>query len=106
MMKTWLINWDVWAVVGFVGQAVFFSRIVVQGVYAERHKKSLVPVEFWVLSLIGSLIVLAYAIRRRDPVFTVGQTVAMVVYVRNLMWMRRRKQIDSLIGEWWHEKKK
>ncbi len=79
----------VWIAIGFLGQGLFFGRWVVQWIASERHAKSQVPVAFWYMSLIGGLITLAYAIYRRDPVFIAGQGVGAVVYVRNLVLIRR-----------------
>ncbi len=84
----------IWIAIGFFGQAVFFMRWVVQWLASERSAKSHVPVAFWYMSLIGGLITLAYAIYRRDPVFIAGQSVGSVVYLRNLMLIRRQPSQD------------
>jgi lipid-A-disaccharide synthase-like uncharacterized protein len=47
------------------------------------------------MSLIGGLITLAYAIYRKDPVFIAGQSVGSVVYIRNLMLIRRTDHSKS-----------
>lgn len=80
----------VWLAIGFFGQGVFFMRWVVQWLASERSAKSHVPVAFWYMSLFGGLITLAYAIYRLDPVFIAGQSIGSVVYLRNLMLIRRR----------------
>jgi len=49
-----------------------------------------VPTLFWVLSVIGSLLLLAYALHRRDPVFVLGQSVGIAIYSRNLQMIRRQ----------------
>lgn len=79
-----------WLAIGFLGQGVFFMRWVVQWLASERSAKSHVPIAFWYMSLIGGLITLAYAIYRRDPVFIAGQSIGSVVYLRNLMLIRRQ----------------
>ncbi|MEW6543771.1 MAG: lipid-A-disaccharide synthase N-terminal domain-containing protein [Nitrospirota bacterium] len=79
----------IWLGVGFFGQGLFFMRWVVQWIASERSAESRVPLAFWYMSLIGGLITLAYAIYRRDPVFIAGQSVGAVVYLRNLMLIRR-----------------
>ena len=81
-----------WQIVGFVGQAVFTARFLVQWVASEKKRDSVVPVAFWWLSLIGGLNLLVYAIHRQDPVFIVGQSMGMVVYIRNLMLVAKRKR--------------
>jgi len=79
----------IWIAIGFLGQGLFFGRWVVQWIASEKKAASQVPVSFWYMSLIGGLITLAYAIYRKDPVFIAGQGVGSVVYVRNLMLIRR-----------------
>jgi lipid-A-disaccharide synthase-like uncharacterized protein len=74
-----------WLVIGFLGQALFTARFVVQWVVSEKARDSVVPVAFWWLSLLGGVALLSYAISRRDPVIVVGQTMGLFVYVRNLM---------------------
>ncbi len=89
----------IWIAVGLVGQAVFCMRFVVQWIATERHKKSVVPVAFWYLSLVGSVILLAYAIRRRDPVFAPGYCLTLLVYLRNLHFIRRgaRARVEATV---------
>lgn len=79
----------IWLGIGFFGQALFFGRWVVQWITSEKKAESQVPVSFWYMSLIGGLITLTYAIYRQDPVFIAGQSVGSVVYIRNLMLIRR-----------------
>ena len=78
-----------WLAIGFLGQGLFTARFLVQWLASERRGNSVVPVSFWWLSLLGGGALLSYAISRRDPVITVGQTMGILVYVRNLMLLRR-----------------
>jgi len=78
-------SWDLWVLIGFIGQFVFAARFVVQWISSERRRQSHIPIQFWYLSLVGGAITTAYAIHRRDPVFLVGQASGLIVYVRNLM---------------------
>ncbi|SHN12082.1 Uncharacterized N-terminal domain of lipid-A-disaccharide synthase [Pseudomonas asturiensis] len=73
-----------WLILGFVGQAVFTGRFVLQWLYSEFKKRSVIPVGFWYLSMLGSSILLIYAIYRQDPVFIAGQAFGLIVYMRNL----------------------
>jgi len=85
-----------WVGIGFVGQSLFFSRWLLQWVVSERKAESQIPVSFWYMSLIGSVIVLAYAIHKMDPVFIVGQGVGTLVYVRKSMLVHRTtKRVGS-----------
>jgi len=78
-----------WLAVGFLGQALFAARFLVQWIVSERRRESVVPTSFWYLSLAGAAILLAYAIWRRDPVFILGQAFGFVVYTRNLSLIAR-----------------
>jgi lipid-A-disaccharide synthase-like uncharacterized protein len=77
-----------WVGVGLAGQALFFTRFAMQWIASERARRSVVPPAFWALSLAGSVLVLAYALWRRDPVFVIGQSLGVFVYARNL-WLIR-----------------
>lgn len=76
----------VWVCVGFVGQLMFTGRFLVQWIASEKAKKSVVPVLFWYFSLGGGVILLAYALYRKDPVFILGQSLGVFIYLRNL-WL-------------------
>lgn len=82
-------------VLGFVGQALFAGRFLVQWWKSERMGKSIVPLSFWLLSVAGGVLMLGYAILRRDPVFILGQAGGLIVYVRNLVLIRRWAQAGS-----------
>lgn len=73
-----------WLLVGFLGQAAFSARFLLQWIASERARRSIVPRAFWYCSLVGSAILLAYAIHRSDPVFIAGQAGGMAIYLRNL----------------------
>jgi lipid-A-disaccharide synthase-like uncharacterized protein len=78
-----------WVGIGLAGQACFFSRFLVQWIASERRGRSIVPRAFWYLSISGGLILLSYSLWRRDPVFILGQSVGLFVYLRNLVLLRR-----------------
>ena len=83
-----------WLVVGFTGQALFSARFLVQWIYSERQRRSVIPVYFWYFSLAGGATLLAYAIHRLDPVFIAGQAGGLLIYSRNLyfIWRERRER--------------
>jgi lipid-A-disaccharide synthase-like uncharacterized protein len=82
-----------WLTVGFLGQAFFTARFLVQWVVSERKRDSVVPVAFWWFSLLGGAALLSYAIFRRDPVIIAGQGMGMVVYTRNLMLVGKGRRL-------------
>ncbi|MBV4491380.1 lipid-A-disaccharide synthase N-terminal domain-containing protein [Pseudomonas oryzicola] len=83
---------SLWLIVGLAGQAVFTGRFVLQWLYSEFKRRSLIPVGFWYLSMLGSALLLAYAIYRQDPVFIIGQSFGFLVYLRNLQLIARHPQ--------------
>jgi lipid-A-disaccharide synthase-like uncharacterized protein len=82
-----ITKFDGWVALGFVAQAFFTMRFVVQWIASERARKSVVPVAFWFFSIGGGTLLLAYALYRRDPVFIAGQSLGLVVYVRNVYFI-------------------
>jgi len=80
-----------WLGIGFLGQAFFFSRFLVQWIASEKAGQSIFPMAFWYLSLSGGALLLAYAIWRQDPVFIIGQTTGAFIYLRNIR-LRKREQ--------------
>ena len=80
-----------WLVIGFIGQFMFFMRFFLQWIASEKKKKSVIPIAFWYFSLGGSLLLLTYAIYRKDPVFILGQSMGFLIYTRNLMLIARHK---------------
>ncbi|MFZ5709820.1 MAG: lipid-A-disaccharide synthase N-terminal domain-containing protein [Pseudomonadota bacterium] len=75
-----------WVLFGLLAQLMFTARFLVQWIASERARASVMPLAFWYFSLVGGLMLLSYAIYRRDPVFVLGQSLGVVIYVRNL-WL-------------------
>lgn len=70
---------------GLIAQLCFFSRFLVQWLATEKNKKVTIPLAFWYLSIFGGLGLLAYAIHIADPIFILGQSIGILIYLRNLM---------------------
>ena len=81
----------IWQVIGFVGQIMFSMRFILQWLASEKQKQSVMPVSFWYFSMFGSVILLSYAIYQKDPVFILGQSFGMIVYLRNLFFIFKSK---------------
>lgn len=73
---------------GSAGQIIFTLRFVYQWWYSKRMGESVLPAKFWILSLVGSAITIAYGIFRRDPVLIIGQSTGFITYARNL-WLSK-----------------
>jgi len=82
----------IWIGIGLFAQALFSARFLVQWLASERAKKSVMPILFWYFSIGGSTLLLAYAIHRRDPVFILGQSFGLVIYLRNLYLIKKEKR--------------
>jgi len=79
-----------WAIlVGYIAQAMFAMRFVVQWIASERAGHSVVPMAFWIFSIGGGIMLLGYALYRKDPVFIIGQAFGVFVYLRNLQFILR-----------------
>jgi lipid-A-disaccharide synthase-like uncharacterized protein len=85
----------IWLAVGFLGQAFFSARFLVQWIASERRKQSVIPVYFWYFSVGGGLTLFLYAVHRRDPVFILGQGAGLLVYMRNLYFIHRKPRLAA-----------
>jgi len=83
-----------WLILGFIGQIMFSMRFLIQWFVSEKKKKSVIPVSFWYFSIAGGVLLLSYAIFRKDPVFMLGQSVGVVIYLRNLYLIHKKRQVD------------
>ena len=83
---------DFWVIIGFIGQAMFTMRFLIQWIASEKEKQSVIPVSFWYFSLGGGLILLAYAIHQMDPVFILAYLPGNFIYFRNLYFIGKKRQ--------------
>jgi len=84
-----------WLVVGFIGQALFGIRFLIQWIISEKRGESIIPLPFWYFSIGGSIILLSYAIHKQDPVFILGQSLGSIIYIRNLVLISRKKKAGA-----------
>ncbi len=88
---SWLTYDHLWLLIGFLGQALFASRFIIQWFKSELEGRSVIPVAFWYCSIGGGVVLLAYAIYKADPVFISGQGLGLIVYGRNLFLIFRER---------------
>lgn len=86
---------NAWLVLGLVGQTVFSGRFLLQWIYSEYKRRSVIPMAFWHASIIGALLLLCYACYKKDPVFIVGQASGLLIYWRNLQMRKREKKVSG-----------
>ena len=87
LRDVFVLKVDGWVALGFVAQACFTMRFLVQWIASERVRASVIPTAFWFFSIGGGTLLLIYALYRRDPVFIVGQAFGLLVYLRNLQFV-------------------
>jgi lipid-A-disaccharide synthase-like uncharacterized protein len=88
-----VVQLDWWVALGFVAQALFTMRFAVQWIASERAGRSVVPTAFWIFSIGGGILLLIYALHRRDPVFIAGQGLGVFIYLRNLQFVLRERKV-------------
>ena len=93
-VDSWFEFW--WVAFGLGGQLMFTARFIVQWIASERAGRSLIPIAFWYFSIAGGLILFAYAVYRADPVFILGQSMGLFIYIRNLWLISSEKKNASL----------
>lgn len=84
-IATWLL------IFGVIAQVVFTSRFVFQWLYAEKNKEAILPLGFWIISLIGGLMTLTYFIFRQDIVLIISNVMGAIIYARNIMLYKKKR---------------
>ena len=74
---------------GIVSQLIFTLRFIFQWIISEKNKLSQLPSSFWIISTVGSVIILIYSIFRKDPILFIGHTFGIIIYCRNLMILKK-----------------
>ncbi len=82
---------DFWVIWGLAAQGFFFLRLIIQWLRSEKEKKTIVPLSFWWLGILGALMLGVYAVVRRDIVFLITSLLQLVIYSRNFSIARRSK---------------
>ena len=103
MLGQWWMSTPVtekaWLAVGFLAQLMFSMRFIVQWIASERARRSIVPETFWYFSMLGGAMLFAYAVYRLDPVFMLGQGMGLIIYSRNIYFIRaHHKSVASGTG--------
>lgn len=96
--EVFVTNLDWWVLLGFVAQAFFTARFLVQWLASEKAGRSVVPLAFWWFSIGGGVLLFAYALYRKDPVFIAGQGFGVFVYLRNLYFVLRDRRAGVPAG--------
>jgi lipid-A-disaccharide synthase-like uncharacterized protein len=94
--EVFIAKFQWWVLLGYLAQIMFTMRFVVQWIASERAGKMVMPIAFWFFSIGGGLLLLAYALYIRDPVFILGQGFGVFVYMRNLYFELRDRHHAEL----------
>ena len=87
-------------IIGTIGQLMLNLRYLYQWYYSEKAKESLLPLGFWVISFVASIMVVSYAYIKMDPVLLVSQRLGMLSYSRNIYLSARalkREQENKIV---------
>ncbi|MEM9435525.1 MAG: lipid-A-disaccharide synthase N-terminal domain-containing protein [Pseudomonadota bacterium] len=76
-----------WLIFGIAAQCMFFMRFLVQWISSERARASVMPHAFWWFSLLGGVMLLVYGFEQREPIIILGQSVGIIIYLRNLWFI-------------------
>ena len=86
-VETFLHNKDVpmgLLLFGVLAQFTYEVRSVYQLIYSYKRHMSILPLGHWVLSVVGSVMIITYGIIRHDWVLVIGQF-SIIFSIRNLM---------------------
>ncbi|RYB04102.1 hypothetical protein D3272_13815 [Lichenibacterium ramalinae] len=86
-------RFDLWVGFGIVAQMMFAGRFLVQWIESERAGRSVIPVSFWILSILGGGMTLVYGLVRHDAIIILGQVLSNLIYVRNLVLIAKNRRI-------------
>jgi lipid-A-disaccharide synthase-like uncharacterized protein len=95
LYDVFVAKFDFWLAFGLVAQLFFTARFLVQWVSSERAGRSVVPMAFWFFSMGGGLMTLVYGLVKREPVIILGQSLATIIYIRNIMLILKDRASGS-----------
>ena len=98
LYDVFVAKFDFWLLFGLLAQLMFAGRFLVQWIASERAGNSVVPMAFWFCSMGGGLMTLVYGLVKREPVIIIGQALATLIYIRNIMliWKNRGSASKTL----------
>ena len=97
LYDVFVAKFDFWLAFGLIAQLLFTARFLVQWISSERAGQSVVPMAFWFFSIAGGLMTLIYGIAKREPVIILGQGLATIIYVRNIMLILKNRGSGSKV---------
>lgn len=99
LYDVFVAKFDFWLAFGLIAQLFFTARFLVQWISSERAGQSVVPMAFWFFSMGGGLMTLVYGIAKREPIIIIGQALATIIYIRNIMLIiKNRGSASKTVG--------
>ena len=95
LYDVFVAKFDFWLAFGLVAQLLFTARFLVQWISSERAGQSVVPMAFWFFSMGGGAMTLIYGIAKREPIIILGQALATIIYIRNIMLIIKNRGSGS-----------
>ena len=95
LQNVFIEKFDFVAMIGLVGQALFTMRFLVQWLASEKAGRSVIPFAFWLFSVGGGIVLFAYSLWRRDPVFILGQGLGVFIYLRNIALVMKERRAEA-----------
>lgn len=86
-------------ILGFIGQSLFGLRFLIQWIASENRKRSHIPLSFWYISLVASVLVLIYSVIIKNPVFFFGQLFGSTVYIRNIILYKNNVKQENAVEQ-------
>ena len=87
-----IAKFDFWLVFGVIAQLLFAGRFLVQWIASEKQGRSVIPFAFWFFSMGGGVLTLIYGLVKREPVIILGQGLAIIIYLRNIMLILKERR--------------
>lgn len=97
LYDVFVAKFDFWLGFGLIAQLLFTARFLVQWISSERAGASVVPMAFWIFSMGGGLMTLVYGVAKREPVIILGQSLATLIYIRNIMLIVKNRGKGSKV---------
>jgi lipid-A-disaccharide synthase-like uncharacterized protein len=94
-MSSLITSERLWILFGFFAQFVFFLRFITQWIESEKKKRSVIPMTFWYLSIVGTVLIIIYSYHQRDIVFVVANVLSLAIYYRNIALVKKKPQSED-----------
>jgi len=96
-IKEQIVQDPFWATAALLGQVIFGARFILQWIASEYKKRSYVPTAFWFMSLAGSLLLFVYSVHIKNPIFILGFSLNILIYLRNLHMIYKNPKKDLVV---------